>query len=441
MTELGDWHVDALTLENFRCFEQITLTLHPSLTVLVGVNGTGKTAILDAIAIMLSTALREFEGPTRGFTLQDAHEVPHDMTSQDAVARMERSFPVSAHVSGTLAGTSYSWNRVRQSAQGRTSWSDKSNPVGKDMAGLWRASGLPSPEAPLLPVIALYGVERLLGVRRASGSIARSRSGAYDSALDGKSDISRLSTYIKALTFAEFVADRRGEDAEAAGNQLRAITLACNTILDGSGWQNPEWSPIPEELTLAHAVHGTLPLSFLSSGIKIAAGLVIDLVSRIARANPSLGASELLARAPGIVLIDEVDLHLHPSWQQQILPQLTKAFPRVQFIVTTHSPQVLSTVEAENIRVIDGSEVREVKYSAGLRSDIIMDSILGTSPEPSLEINHVLQQYMSLVDQGSGRSDEAKKLRQRIDEQMGGIMYVPRLADADASIAFYDLDS
>lgn len=438
MAQPGDWHIDALTIENFRCFEHFAIDLDPSLTVLVGVNGTGKTSILDSIAVMLSTVLREFNGPTRGFALSDAREVTRDLRSQDSVARMERVFPVSAAVRGTLAGQIYEWSRTRQSAKGRTSWADRNSDLGRDMALLWKSSDEASGQ--VLPVIALYGVERLLGVRKDAGFISRSRSGAYDSALDGKSDLSRLSKFIKALTLADFVADRRGDEAEAARNQLRAITLACNSILEGTGWGNPEWSPVPEELTLTHPTAGTLPLSFMSSGIKIAAGLVIDLVSRMARANPGLGANDLLCAVPGIVLIDEVDLHLHPKWQQQILSGLRRVFPRVQFIVTTHSPQVLSTVGAESIRVVNSTGARRVDFSAGLRSDIVLEQVLGTRAEPPLDINRDLDKYMDLVDQGHGRSEAAQKLRRQLDEELGGIANVPKLADADASIAFHDMD-
>jgi len=427
-----------MTLENFRCFERLEIDFHESLTVLVGTNGAGKTAILDAIAIMLSTALRKFEGPTRGFTLTDARIIPMHMQSREAVATMDRTFPVSATITGTIAGEDLWWKRVRQSAQGRTSWSDSNTAIGQQAEAVWRSANTSAPNASLLPVIALYGVERLLGVRRQHGAIPRSRSGAYAAALEGKSDLSRLSAFIKALTMAEFVADRKGVEAEAASNQLRAITLACNSILAETGWQDPEWSPVPEELTLTHPLHGTLPLSFLSSGIKIAAGLVIDLVSRIARANPRLGAETLLASAPGIVLIDEVDLHLHPTWQQRIVPRLRKTFPRVQFIVTTHSPQVLSTVAAENIRILEGDTVRGASYSEGLRSDIVMEQVLGTRPEPHLEVNDKLDEYMALVDGGRGMSEYALDLRRQLDHRLGGIANVPKLADADANIAFYD---
>ncbi|MEG8036450.1 AAA family ATPase [Sphingomonas sp. LR61] len=440
MTETGDWHIDRLELKNFRGFEHLEIDLHPSLTVLVGVNGVGKTAVLDAVAIMLGSIVREFGGDTRGFLLSDARETTGDLLSRDGVATMDANYPVSALVEGTLAGTELWWRRARQRASGRTTWSEGNGIVGDIARNIWHASGSSAGDAPTLPVLALYGVERLVSVRKASGSITRARSSAYNATLTGKSDLTRLSAYLKALTLAEFAAERRGEDAEAATEQIRAITIATDTILEGTGWHGPDWSPVVEELTLTHPDQGVLPLSTLSSGIKIAVGLVIDLVSRLARANPFLGAEELLARGPGIVLVDEIDLHLHPTWQQRIVPQLRSVFPRVQFIVTTHSPQVLSTVDAEHIRIIDGQAVSRVDFSAGLRSDIVMEKVLSTRPEPPLEVNNLLDEYMRLVEDGAGLTPRALSIRERLDDELGGISNVPRLADADANITFYGLD-
>lgn len=441
MAQTDEWHVDKLEVRNFRAFDSLTIDLHPELTVLVGVNGTGKTAVLDAIAIMLSTVLREFGGDTRGFLLSDAREVAHDLLSRNGVARMERTFPVVARVEGTVAGSRVWWVRERSRPTGRTTWADRNTEVGQVSREVWNASEDGDPSAgPLLPVIAQYGVERLQGVKPGRGSIARSRAGAYDSALEGKSDFKRLSAYLRALTLADLTSERKGEVAEGARQQILAIQMAADRLLERTGWHSPEWDPVVEEIVLHHPERGVLPLAAQSSGIKIAAGLVIDLVSRMARANPRLGADELLRRVPGIVLIDEIDLHLHPNWQQSIIPTLRSTFPRVQFIVTTHSPQVLSTVEAPHIKIIDGETVHGVDYSAGLRTDIVMKKVLGTQPEPALPINQRLDEYMRFVEEGKGRTQPARRLRQELDEELGGVTNVPKLADADATIAFYELD-
>ena len=101
-----------------------------------------------------------------------------------------------------------------------------------------------------------------------------------------------------------------------------------------------------------------IPLSQLSDGYKGVISLVADIAYRMATLNPQLGM-DILEKVDGVVLIDEVDLHLHPAWQQKVLNNLTDIFPNVQFIVTTHAPSVINSVKKENIRMLSDGEVVE----------------------------------------------------------------------------------
>lgn len=427
-----------LQLENFRCFDRLDIDFDPDLTVFIGVNGAGKTAVLDALSVMLSTALYELGDDRRGFATSDVRLVA-DVDSASSVASMEAEYPVSGLLQAELAGRQCWWRRVKTSRSGRTSWAEK-KAIDAIVTDAWNAATADDPIS-MLPVVAMYGVERLVGVRNARGAIPRSRKSAYAAALDGKSDLTRLSTYIQGLTVDDYTATvERGIPDSPESRQLAAIRLACDRVLETTGWRGPYWRQNVGELTMAHDEHGELPLSFLSSGLKIAAGLTIDLASRAARANPAIGGAELLDSVPGIVLIDEVDLHLHPDWQQQIIPSMRTAFPNVQFIVTTHSPQVLSTVPADQIRVLDGDAVSHVDFSEGLRSDVVLREVMGTDPLPDVAVTRRLRKYVELVGDGHGLGDEAQGLRRALDDELGGAAFVPALADADASMTFYDLD-
>lgn len=438
MSAVKSWRVDRLVLKNYRCFDEFEINFDASFTALVGVNGAGKTAVLDALAVMLSTVLYELGDSRRGFSASDGRLVT-TVGSGSSVPAMEPVFPVSGAVDATLAGSSYWWKRVKASRSGRTSWGDK-RVIDNHVSKIWDAASSDAPTAQL-PVIAMYGVERLVGVRRAQGSIKRSRRDAYAAALDSKSDLTRLSSYIQGLTLDEYTASTElGIRDSPESRQLAAIRLACERVLGTTGWTGPYWRQNVGELTMTHPDHGELPLSFLASGLKITAGLAIDLASRMARANPALGGTGLLETVPGIVLIDEIDLHLHPTWQQRIVPSLRATFPQVQFIVTTHSPQVLSTVPAQGVRILDSTTVGRVHHSEGLRSDVILREILGTDPQPEIELTQRLRRYLELVDSGQGLREEAKKMRQDLDDELGGAQLVPALADADAAMTFYDLD-
>lgn len=152
--------------------------------------------------------------------------------------------------------------------------------------------------------------------------------------------------------------------------------------------------------------------------------LVADLALRCARLNSYLGA-DAVRQTPGIVLIDEVDLHLHPAWQQHVLSTLQQAFPCIQFIVSTHSPQVLSMVRRENIRIIDldadGRAIAEIPLARtyGEPSGDVLHSVMMVDPQPPVAEKKDLQRLTELVDQGHFQDEEAQTLMAALQQTLG----------------------
>lgn len=130
-----------------------------------------------------------------------------------------------------------------------------------------------------------------------------------------------------------------------------------------------------------------MKVSQLGDGVRCMVGLVGDLACRCAMLNISMGR-DAVKSARGVVLIDEIDLHLHPAWQQTIISDFQKAFPKLQLIVTTHSPQVLSTVHGENIRILDRDRNgavfagKPIGQSYGEPSGDVLHSIMMVDPQP-----------------------------------------------------------
>jgi predicted ATP-binding protein involved in virulence len=139
----------------------------------------------------------------------------------------------------------------------------------------------------------------------------------------------------------------------------------------------------------------------------------------------------------GVVLIDEVDMHLHPRWQQMVLTQLQAAFPKIQFIVTTHSPQVLTTVKPESIRglkTVDGCiQVRDdYPFSEGAEAQQVLQDILGVAARPGeLPIVQDLQAYLDLIHQDQWDSAQATTLRAGLNVWSRGHEAVLMQADMD----------
>jgi predicted ATP-binding protein involved in virulence len=138
-----------------------------------------------------------------------------------------------------------------------------------------------------------------------------------------------------------------------------------------------------------------LDLIELSSGEKSVLSLVIDIAMRLAIANPS---RENALEGDGIILIDEIELHLHPQWHRQIIPALMATFPNCQFIVTTHSPQVVSQVKRENILILDNNQlVQNVPFTYGKDSNTLLNEVFQT-PERPIEIQKQLDKCFKLID-------------------------------------------
>ncbi len=175
---------------------------------------------------------------------------------------------------------------------------------------------------------------------------------------------------------------------------------------------------------MEHVDHGVLEVGQLSDGVRNMIALVADIAYRMARINSDLGR-DAAKKTPGLVLIDEVDMHLHPEWQQVVLKTLTLAFPGVQFVLTTHSPQVITSLHRENVRLLDenlsGEEVAAVPsaHTYARSNADVMQSVMGVTPEPVVDETESLRKYMALVEQSDWRSNEVAVMRSRLEGALG----------------------
>jgi len=156
-----------------------------------------------------------------------------------------------------------------------------------------------------------------------------------------------------------------------------------------------------------------LAINWLSDGEKCLLALVGDLARRLAIANPN-AKNPLDGR--GIVLIDEIELHLHPEWQREVIPSLVKTFPNCQFIITTHSPQVISEILPEDVYMLDGEPYSHPESSYGRDSNRILEDIMGVSERP-VRIKEELQALFRLIN--AGQLEEAQQLQKSIANEIG----------------------
>jgi predicted ATP-binding protein involved in virulence len=219
---------------------------------------------------------------------------------------------------------------------------------------------------------------------------------------------------------------------------LKHVRHAINQCLSVSGWNTLEYDFEWSELVVRGKNSDSdldhfMPVTRLSDGVKAMLSLTADIAYRCVQLNPHLASP--IEETTGIVLIDEVDLHLHPKWQQTVLDDLRKTFPKIQFIVTTHSPQVISTVPSEQIRIIlDGGEVILAEDGTqGAEASRILNEVFGTqSRAQHLDIVKKLNRYLALIDTDQWDTDDALALRKELDDWGRG--HEPELIKADIDI-------
>lgn len=442
-----------VTLKNFRCFESLTLDLHPRLTVIVGENGAGKTAVLDGIASGLTPVLTHLSSADQRLTgrgIKDADFRLQLFTGQRAKGQW--STADYAQIMCTTWGD-IRWDYWRPSGSGK----------GKKPENTWGETALKEhlhaitasfkSETPALtPVFAYYGVGDIdvpTRLHSAKNNYEHPTSALVD-CFNARSDFREMLAWFDREESSE-LRENKGivGDDYAPFASLEAVRATVVSLLGGA-YCNPQFNS-RHKFILERASDGAeLQVSQLSQGYRRMLALAMDFARRLAIANPHLEYGNIFAHqqllvqavsvlegqdpatyapfqhalamsAPAIMLVDEIDLHLHPTWQQRVLDDLMRTFPLTQFIVTTHSPQVLTSVPRENIRVLDQDEnglmrVRTPDFSPlAHESGDALAKIMGTHREPPLALQDDIRRYEQLVRVGQEQTDEAQTLRTALD--------------------------
>jgi predicted ATP-binding protein involved in virulence len=451
------YYLETIKLQNFRCFSEITVDLHPRLTVLVAENGQGKTAILDAVRIGLWTLVGGFDLAKTGYS-DPANTITIDdvLLNDQMEFGYSRQLPVYVTLKGNYlqkmlwiidknrCSTVKEWTRFRDSEARRSQTKDKKNAkLLKALVSLLQDEVRKTDASVInLPIFGYYGTGRLWNEKRLTqkNSISKTakidqniRTFAYKDCLDPASSYKQFENWFtsvfKKLREEQIIRLENDESPELLSsefkNPIKVVQTAVNEILKETGWQNLSYSETRDQsLVLQHTEKGLLKVDQLSDGIKNMLALVADIAYRCALLNPHLG-SKAAIESEGLVMIDEVDMHLHPKWQQTVLESLLRAFPKIQFIVTTHSPQVLSTVHKDCIRLLGKDSngqliaAKPVSESYGEMSSDVLESVMLVSPMPPVPEKVDLERLTALVDQGLYQEQEAQKLLEKLIDVFG----------------------
>ena len=396
--------VTTLKLADVRVIHAAGLHFQPGFNIVAGVNGVGKTTVLDALAICCSAVVRSANRLRRYGTYFGDDDIRLGAPALQAECEF-------ACRSAEFGLTVYR-SRDADTARKMEEWSRENSPAidGRAMEKFHGRvpGGGETPGDRLLAV--QYSIARSVATERAprQGSAAGTVAAAFAGALSNRRGL-ELGEFAAWMQVQQVLGSARGQ----AKGMLAALEDAVGRFLPGYRNLRPAQDEEGAPLLIDHDGQ-SLPVGRLSDGERGVLALVLDLTRRLAQANPEL--VDPAAEAEAVVLIDELELHLHPAWQRRIVRDLTETFPKCQFIATTHSPQIVGEMPRDRIQIIAGGEVFSPRRSFGLDSSQVLDEVMDTTPRTA-EVHALLARISEEI--GVDRYERARALLSELVGMVG----------------------
>lgn len=389
--------LERLKLTNFRGFREFEISFDPSFTVLLGGNMAGKTAVLDAAAIGLSIMI----GDRSPFEIE-AEDVHRVVVTSGGIPELQQRSPV--HVEIELDEPLFPLNLRRFEASNEGA---APSPITVYEFIQW-------PIERELPVLARYGVRRHWDNAQSPDfpKGIGTRYDGYTSCFQAGASYTMLAGWMRKQTLVQL--QRGGGYIQP---QLAAIEAAVRSCLSRTRAISRFWFDVQyDELRLTLEEGGIQSFAMLSEGYRNMIAMVADIARRAAVLNPQFGTDAHL-RTEGIVMVDELDLHLHPAWQRRIVDDLRRTFPKIQFIVTTHSPQIVASVARQQIRVLDQNKlVAEQPHVQGRDANEILEDVFGVPKRPEAVQSEIDALYREIEEENYA---VARNLLAALQERLG----------------------
>ena len=400
--------VTRLNLANIRAIHAAEFRFRPGFNLVIGVNGVGKTTVLDALAVSLSAFIRRANKLPRYEMSFDLFDIRMGANALDVVCELEAG--------AENARYGYALHKARESAVPR-----------EEGAGMPREQVRHTPDRAEFvgePPRAASGVEpggRPLAILFSTSRAVPSERAPPRSAAAGgvKAACSGALSNRRGLYLTEFEAWMRAQEtlsSEQPGKKrvLGALDTAVTRFIPDYRNLRLGGESASGSFLVINRGAATLLVRQLSDGERGALAMVLDLTRRLAQANPEM--KDPAAEAEAVVLIDEIELHLHPGWQRRIVRNLTETFPKCQFIATTHSPQIIGEVKHDRIHIMADGEVYSPTYSFGVDSSRVLEEIMDADPRAK-KVKGLLSEISRTI--GDDQYDNARALLTDLAKNLG----------------------
>lgn len=398
--------IEQIELTNFRNFEQATFHFPSLFTVVIGENGRGKSTLLQALRLAVGTFLLGFK-ETEQILIR-----PEDIRRVELGRRFSPQFPCGISVYGSFKDDPIFWKRIINSLQGNTLL----------LGGAERLIGLAHEfdsrinhelrEDVDLPVLAFFSTARLwvepkkdIPLKTKGSKIAD----GYAGCLDNRSDKYTAFSWIKSNYYKSL----KGQD----GSLLRAVLEAISQCVPN--WTAIEWDEDSDDLLGIYkhpdGSETRMPLYYLSDGLRTMASIAAEIAYRCVILNDHHGV-DAVKKSAGVVLIDELDMHLHPNWQRHVVSDLKTAFPNIQFVATTHSPFIVQSLDSsELINLDEPTDIQPKDLSVEEVSEAIMgvDSVYAIENQQAEDLSTNYFQKLDTLDRDT---QNPKSLFEELDQ-------------------------
>lgn len=422
--------INNINIKNFRGFADRSFDLDPKMNVVLGNNATGKTTLLHAVQIALGAYLQSLsllpkDQPQqfrRGFKKDDHVKIYSETSKSFFPIKDNPSIEVDTVFTEELFNKN---NNEIQSSLTKVRWTKNGNTISRKNNGELmdvverleeeRRNADATGRISILPLILTFGATRLQNNYNAAQKTkarASREENAYKCALDEHVDFKSAFDWIYSFD-KNVVKEKEFEGTdEAFFNAIKKGIPAIKQI--DINIKNSEF--YAQIQTTEDSDPQWLEYDMMSDGYQSVINMVAEIAYRCIMLNGFLG-TDAVEKTPGIVMIDEVDLYLHPLWQRHVLEDFQRAFPNIQFIVTTHSPFIVQSVKSKNIIKLDGEKGNSDPNIRNMEEVAVVEMNV-----PSMHTdnyNKMLEkadEFYNLIKQGNSTPEEKARIKQELVE-------------------------
>jgi predicted ATP-binding protein involved in virulence len=415
--QIANFKIEEILLKNYKKYDDDRFQFKSRFSLLVGENATGKTTVLDGVATAIGGFLQGFKNIKSGITHTiGKKDVKMIINTTESGIVVSLKLPTEIEGKFNINNSTLTLKRSKKSMKSQVYLSKKENKEIISLIEELEKEILDGGEA-ILPIFSYHGTGRLWEQekKKASKMELLQRLDGYNESLEAKSNYRNFLSWFEKLARAEFNTKKENPILKS----VKEVIIKALEELTNKKIHNIDY----REQDLEIYYDGTEQVDRvgqMSDGYRNIIGMVSDIAYRICILNPNL--KDNIEKTPGIVLIDEIDLHLHPKWQRKIIGILKSIFPKVQFIATSHSPFIIQSMEQNEIIRLDDKEILMANGSEMSIEDIsesIMRVELPQMSERKLKMLEAADKYFDLLEKLEKKEiseEEVKKYKEELDK-------------------------